>query len=145
MTDTFSDPLADAAACKRDVPLLAELGTNTIRTYAINPNADHSACMELLQDHGIYVISDLGNPSISINRADPQWNTELFDHYQQVVDGLSKYSNVLGFFAGNEVSNNQSNTGASAYVKAAVRDTKAYIKQKGLPVDGRRLCGQRRR
>ncbi|KYK57113.1 beta-1,3-glucanosyltransferase [Drechmeria coniospora] len=125
---TYVDPLADTNACKRDVPLLKELGTNTIRTYAIDPTLNHDGCMKLLQDAGIYVISDLGEPGLSINRDNPEWNTELFNRYQRVVDNLAKYSNVIGFFAGNEVSNNRSNTDASAYVKAAVRDTKAYIK-----------------
>lgn len=128
---TFMDPLADAAKCKRDVPLLAGLGTNTIRTYAIDPTKDHSACMSLLANAGIYVISDLSQPTLSINRDNPQWNTELFDRYKAVVDELSKYDNVIGFFAGNEVTNNRTNTPASAFVKAAVRDTKAYIKSKG--------------
>lgn len=128
---TYIDPLADEAKCKRDVPLLAALGTNTIRTYAIDPTADHSACMKLLSDAGIYVISDLSEPTLSINRDNPAWDTELFARYIAVVDELAKYDNVIGFFAGNEVSNNRSNTGASAYVKAAVRDTKAHIKSKG--------------
>ncbi|KAK5996017.1 1,3-beta-glucanosyltransferase [Cladobotryum mycophilum] len=127
---TFVDPLSSEANCKRDIPLLKELGTNTIRTYAIDPKADHSACMKLLQDAGIYVVSDLSEPSLSINRDTPAWNTELFTRYQQVVDEMAKYSNVIGFFAGNEVSNAKNNTASSAYVKAAVRDTKAYIKAK---------------
>lgn len=128
---TFIDPLSNAARCTRDVPLLAALGTNTIRTYAIDPTADHSACMTLLQNAGIYVISDLSEPSLSINRDSPAWNVDLFTRYKAVVDEMGKYTNTIGFFAGNEVTNNRTNTGASAYVKAAVRDTKAYIKSKG--------------
>ncbi|KAI5458533.1 Glucanosyltransferase-domain-containing protein [Mariannaea sp. PMI_226] len=123
----YTDPLADEAACARDVPLLKQLGTNIIRTYAVDPTKDHSACMKLLDDAGIYVISDLSEPSTSINRDSPAWDTELFTRYKAVIDDLSKYDNVVGFFAGNEVSNNKSNTDASAYVKAAVRDTKNYI------------------
>ncbi|KAK3370021.1 Glucanosyltransferase-domain-containing protein [Podospora didyma] len=126
----FVDPLANEAACKRDVPLLKALKTNTIRTYAIDATADHDACMKLLDDAGIYVISDLSEPTLSINRDDPRWDVSLYQRYTSVVDSLSKYSNVIGFFAGNEVTNNASNTDASAYVKAAVRDTKSYIKSK---------------
>ncbi|KAH8661422.1 glycoside hydrolase family 72 protein [Tricladium varicosporioides] len=127
---SFTDPLADAAGCKRDVPLLKELGTNVIRVYAINASLDHSVCMGLLQEAGIYLIQDLSNPSSSINRNSPAWNTELFASYAGVVDALANYTNVLGFFAGNEVSNEVNNTNASAFVKAAVRDMKAYIKTK---------------
>ncbi|KAH6655190.1 Glucanosyltransferase-domain-containing protein [Truncatella angustata] len=126
-TTTYSDPLADEDACKRDVPLLEALGTNTIRTYAIDPTKDHSACMKLLSAAGIYVISDLSEPSLSINRDSPAWNVDLYDRYKNVVNELAQYDNVIGFFAGNEVSNNASNTEASAYVKAAVRDTKNHI------------------
>ncbi|GAO13549.1 uncharacterized protein UV8b_05823 [Ustilaginoidea virens] len=125
---TFTDPLADEASCKRDIPLLQQLQTNVIRTYAIDPTADHSACMKLLSDAGIYVLSDLGNPQQSINRGNPEWNVDLLAHYQKVVDSLASYSNVIGFFAGNEVTNNATTTPASAYVKAAVRDVKRYIK-----------------
>ncbi|KAF7546255.1 hypothetical protein G7Z17_g8565 [Cylindrodendrum hubeiense] len=127
---TFVDPLADEDRCKEDVPLLAELGTNIIRTYAIDPTANHTVCMQLLNDAGIYVISDLSEPSTSIDRSDPEWNVELFTRYKAVVDAMAGYPNVLGFFAGNEVSNQANNTDASAYVKAAVRDTKQYISDK---------------
>lgn len=86
--------------------------------------------MQLLQDAGIYLIADLSAPNISINRVDPKWDSALYSRYTSVVDILAPYSNTLGFFAGNEVSNNASNVAAIPFVKAAVRDMKAYIKQK---------------
>lgn len=124
----YRDPLADKALCERDVPLLKELGTNLIRTYSIDPKADHSACMKLLEDAGIYVISDLSEPADSINRDSPEWNVKLATRYKAVVDELVKYPSTMGFFAGNEVTNRENNTAASAYVKAAVRDTKKHIR-----------------
>ncbi|KFY08863.1 hypothetical protein V492_05844 [Pseudogymnoascus sp. VKM F-4246] len=130
-TTEFTDPLADVDSCTRDVPLLAELGTNVIRVYAIDPTKDHKKCMTLLEEAGIYVIQDLSNPQNSIIRDQPEWTTSLFEGYAAVIDEMSKYTNTLGFFAGNEVSNQANNTDASAFVKAAVRDSKAYIKAKG--------------
>lgn len=130
-TGSFVDPLADADACKRDVPYLEQLQTNVIRVYALNTSEDHTTCMELLQDAGIYVIADLSEPDLSINRDDPEWDIDLYNRYTEVVDKFHNYSNILGFFAGNEVTNDKTNTDASAYVKAAVRDTKAYIKAQG--------------
>ncbi|CAH6719407.1 pH-responsive protein 2 [[Candida] jaroonii] len=129
--ESFVDPLADVEACKRDVPYLQQLNTNIIRVYALNVTQDHTECMKLLNDAGIYVIADLSQPDESINRKDPQWNVELYNRYTGVVDLFQNYTNVLGFFAGNEVTNEVSNTDASAFVKAAVRDTKAYIKAQG--------------
>lgn len=125
---SYIDPLSDEDICKKDVPLLKELGINTIRTYAIDPEADHSGCMKLLDDAGIYVVSDLSEPTLSIVRDNPAWNVPLFNRYKAVVTELAQYSNVIGFFAGNEVSDASNNTEASAYVKAALRDTKRHIK-----------------
>lgn len=133
---SFDDPLADADACKRDVKYFQQLNTNTLRVYAVNASKNHDDCMKTFADAGIYIIADLSEPSLSINRDSPEWNLDLYDRYTSVVDMFSKYDNVLGFFAGNEVTNNKSNTDASAFVKAAIRDTKKYISDKGynLPV-----------
>jgi len=123
------------------------LGINVIRTYAIDTSKDHSACITAFANAGInfpfvnssshvptgiYIISDLSSPgeSTNIDRNNPEWTVDIFARYQSVVDVFAQYPNVLGFFAGNEVTNNNSNTQASAFVKAAIRDTKAYIASK---------------
>ncbi|CAM9021247.1 unnamed protein product [Wickerhamomyces anomalus] len=129
--ESFVDPLADADACKRDIPYLSAVNTNTIRVYALNESQDHTSCMQQLANAGIYVIADLSEPSLSINRDSPAWDVQLYNRYTKIVDEFHNYTNVLGFFAGNEVTNDNTNTDASAFVKAAVRDTKAYIKQQG--------------
>ncbi|KAE8142850.1 Glucanosyltransferase-domain-containing protein [Aspergillus pseudotamarii] len=135
-SNSYKDPLADATACKRDVPIMQELNTNTIRVYAIDPTANHTVCMQLLADAGIYVVSDLSDPTQSIDRSDPTWETTLYSRYTSVIDEMAQYKNTLGFFAGNEVSNTVGTTDASAFVKAAVRDMKSYIKQKGYRTMG---------
>ncbi|BAO42506.1 beta-1,3-glucanosyltransferase [Kluyveromyces marxianus] len=127
----INDPLADIDSCKRDLPYLKELLTNVLRVYAINTSLDHTECLNLFQDNGIYIIADLSEPQESISRTSPSWDLDLYKRYTSVVDALHNYTNVLGFFAGNEVTNNSTNTDASAFVKAAVRDTKKYIKDKG--------------
>ena len=126
----ITDPLADSTSCLRDIEYMKKLNTNTIRVYAIDPSKDHKACMNALADAGIYVVADLSEPGNSINRDNAEWTTTLYDRYTSVIDELMKYDNTLGFFAGNEVSNQPNNTLASAFVKAAVRDSKAYIKSK---------------
>lgn len=128
---SFIDPLSDVTACKRDIPYLTAIRTNAIRVYGVDPTVDHSACMTAFADADIYAIIDLGSPTDSINRADPTWEVPLYQRYTAVIDAFANYTNVIGFFAGNEVTNNDTNTEASAFVKAAVRDSKAYIKTKG--------------
>ena len=126
----IQDPLTDKAGCQRDIPLLQQLKTNTIRVYSIDTTKNHDDCMTMLQDAGIYVLADMSAPGVSINRDDPSWDGSLYARYVNVIDTMQKYSNTLGFFAGNEVANNASNSNSLPFVKAAVRDMKSYIKQK---------------
>ncbi|SJM81893.1 related to 1,3-beta-glucanosyltransferase GAS2 [Zygosaccharomyces bailii] len=131
-TDTkYVDPLAEISVCLRDIPYFKELGINTLRVYAINPRENHDACMSALADAGIYVLLDLSEPDNSIQRSNPTWDIKIWNRYISVVDAMERYPNVLGFFAGNEVTSDDTNTEASPFVKAAIRDLKSYIGMKG--------------
>ncbi|KAF2275975.1 uncharacterized protein EI97DRAFT_433910 [Westerdykella ornata] len=124
----LQDPLTDGKGCRRDVPYLKALGMNVIRVHDIDPNANHDDCMEQLAANHIYVFADLGIPGTHIESRDPKWDVGLYRRYTSAIDAMSKYKNVIGFFAGNEVFWKADQTKTAAYVKAAVRDMKGYIK-----------------
>ncbi|KAI8067494.1 Glucanosyltransferase-domain-containing protein [Gongronella butleri] len=131
------DPLADATTCARDAALMSKLGLNLVRVYEVDPRKDHSQCMKSLADAGIYVLLDIATPKNSINRQHPDYTVQLFNAYKTTVNAFHDFDNMFGYIAGNEVTNDKTNTPASPFVKAAVRDVKHYIRQnkkKYLPV-----------
>lgn len=126
----FSDPLLNVDICKRDIAYFKDLGLNAIRVYSVDNAGDHSECMKLLDDAGIYLILDVNTPKNSINRASPaySYNTAYLQHIFATIDTFKGYDNLLGFFAANEVINDENTTATAPYVKAVIRDMKAYIK-----------------
>ena len=71
---------------------------------------------------------DLSLPNTgSIDRDTPAWSTNLLDQYIETIDAFSKYDNVLAYNVGNEVITQPNGTNAAAFIKAAARDTKAYL------------------
>ncbi|KAK6355929.1 hypothetical protein TWF718_000307 [Orbilia javanica] len=128
------DPLADPEICGRDIPAMKELGLNAVRVYIIDSSADHDECMKMLDDAGIYLILDVNTPRHSITRDNPgiSYNEVYLQHVFGTMDVMSKYSNLMAYFAGNEVVNDETNTYAATYVKATVRDMKAYQKARKL-------------
>ncbi|KFX99829.1 hypothetical protein O988_03630 [Pseudogymnoascus sp. VKM F-3808] len=128
------DPLADEDICKRDIAEFKKLGANVVRVYTVDNTQDHTACMGLLADAGIYLVLDASTPKYSLNRADPlpSYNAVYLQSLFATIEEFAKYSNTLAFFSGNEVINDGTTTNAAPYVKATTRDMRAYIKAKGL-------------
>ncbi|KAH8120521.1 glycoside hydrolase family 72 protein [Phellopilus nigrolimitatus] len=132
---TFIDPLANGTACARDLPFLQQLKVNTIRAYSVNASLNHDDCMNALSNAGIYTIIDLSLPlNGSIDRDSPAWTTNLLDLYIETIDAFAKYDNVLAYNVGNEVITSINETGIAPFIKAAARDTKAYLKSKNLDI-----------
>lgn len=49
-----------------DAELMQRLLVNTIRVYTVNSTLNHTECMNIFMDHGIYVIVDLTTPTKTI-------------------------------------------------------------------------------
>ncbi|RLV93576.1 13-beta-glucanosyltransferase PGA4 [Spathaspora sp. JA1] len=130
----LEDPIADTDVCERDIPNFKDLGINTIRVYSVDNTRNHDECMQKLADAGIYVILDVNTPFSSITRKDAScsYNTDYLQEVFATISEFSKYNNTLGFFAGNEVINDEDSLQAAPYVKAVVRDAKNFLKNRNL-------------
>jgi len=127
----------DVPTCTRDVAKIKAFGINTIRTYAVNNTKTHDECIKLLADAGIYVAIDVGNTFISLNREheyalNASYNDDYLQRIFATTELFAKYDNTLLFFSGNEVIDTPEKSWASPYIKAVVRDTKRYLKARGL-------------
>ncbi|KAJ5297336.1 hypothetical protein PENANT_c005G11520 [Penicillium antarcticum] len=125
------DPLSDGKVCMRDAALMQRLGINTIRVYNLEPSLNHDECASIFNAAGIYMILDVSNPLQGgyLDRSAP-WTTYSAIYYKQVfgiIEGFKNYDNLLGFFAGNEVINEDATYTAPKYMRAVVRDMKDYI------------------
>ncbi|MDY8137312.1 cellulase family glycosylhydrolase [Aquimarina sp. 2201CG5-10] len=131
------DPISDDNYATIDALLgkngdWTKLGINAIRVYQVDPSSatSHDKVMSLLASKGIYVMIGCVNSQVALPR-DGTYPCAVLDRVKSVVDKFQKYDNVLSFSVSNELlyATNQPNVAAAA--KALVRDTKAYIVQKG--------------
>ena len=129
-----ADPIADSAGCTRDIEYFTKLGINTIRVYTVDNTANHDACMNALEEAGIYLVLDVNTPKYSLNRADPavSYNAEYLQSIFATIDSFAGYNNTLAFFSGNEVVNDGPSSAAAPYVKAVTRDMRQYIAERGF-------------
>ena len=126
----LDDPLRDNGDCSRDVLHLKDLHANAVRTYYIDTSEDHSDCMALFAQAGIYVMVDFMAPGFVLDLVNPVWNDVLYNQYTSVIDTMHNYTNLLGFILGDDDISGISQNNSGPYLKAAVRDMKAYIRQK---------------
>lgn len=89
--------------------------------------------MTLLANAGIYLVLDVNSPrpGEALNRYEPwsTYNAYYLEHIIRVVHQFSGYNNTLGFFAGNEIVNDEVSARESPqYIKAIIRDMHQYMK-----------------
>ena len=126
------DPLSNPDTCLRDAILMQSLGLNTIRVYNLDPAIDHSGCASIFNAAGIYMIIDVNSPlpNESLNAGDPgsSYSSVYLTRIFSVVEAFKDFPNLLGFFGGNEVINDDP-TGETdpPFVRAVIRDLKTYI------------------
>lgn len=132
-SDTDHDLLSEPSQCARDIFALQQLGVNTVRIYQLNPELNHDECMTMLNNAGIYVVLDVnsGNTGEHLNRADPKgtYNAQYLSRVFKFIEAFKNYPNVLGFFSGNEVINDDENYAEidPPFIRAIQRDMKQYI------------------
>lgn len=106
-------------------------GINTVRVYNLDPLLDHTECMSIFNAAGIYLVLDVNSPlpNQSINRAAPweSYNADYMERVFQIVEAFKSFNNTLGFFAANEVINEDSVPSVPSYIRAVTRDIKDYI------------------
>ncbi|KAK5071966.1 hypothetical protein LTR64_004255 [Lithohypha guttulata] len=121
------DPLINTVQCQRDAALMAELGANSIRVYHVDPSADHTGCMNAFAQYGIYLWVDCDSFKTYVRLGDgPSWTQNKSDFYRAVMDNFQQFDNTAGFFVGNEVLNDVTDSSSAPYLLTAAADLRAY-------------------
>lgn len=125
---------------KRDMELFKELGLNAIRVSSLSPKEDHREAMELLREAGIYVLVNLGEgfeappmtppshwPDPDFDSSLHTYSAEYLKDTLQVVDEMSKYSNLLGFAVEADAARSSLTSKMSEIVRALIADVKKFL------------------
>ncbi|OQR92917.1 glycoside hydrolase [Achlya hypogyna] len=128
--DFFTD--ANEAIWAPHIAQFAELGVNAIRLYSVDPSQSHDKFMCALEAIGVYVLVDLAAScegcAVTLDPFPTCYPSTLKTRGQQIIVAFSKYNNVLGFSAGNEVNNVVADSKINAPCqKKFLRDMRAFI------------------
>ncbi|KAK3639170.1 hypothetical protein LTR22_017546 [Elasticomyces elasticus] len=129
---------------QEDIAVVRDLGMNSIFIYYLDPTKDHSKAINWLEEQGIYVMVSIftnlqvpparpKNMSSFKAHSDtwPQYSRVLVEENLRIVHEFASYPNLLGFVVSGHTVRSRANTGMAEVLRAAVRDTKAFIQARG--------------
>lgn len=136
------DPLDESRLddLRRDIPILQELGLNTVQVTALKPGKDYSKAMHLLANAGIYVLvtlfEDFQAPDHTVETGAnldtaALYTTDLLKPALEIVDALADDPNLLGFVVAVEAINRPDITKLAELYRAAIRDIKLWLHDRG--------------
>ena len=129
--DFISDDRYDEiAALLADGGDWSKFHINALRVYQVDPTKSHQKVMSLLQSKGIEVMVGCVISTNAMPR-DGSYPCRVLDRVKSVIDAFARFENVFCFSVSNELLFQKDQPEVAAAVKALVRDTKAYMKQKG--------------
>lgn len=130
---------------EKDIPLIRYLGFNSISVSGLDPSADHSNALRLLEKNGIYVLTTLFEDmmvrtsklgSRETRQPDDEFSgTYTSDHILnafRLLDELSRHPNVLGFAVQASLVFQPNRSRVAEVIRACVRDLKAFLRHRGI-------------
>ncbi|OTB12056.1 glycoside hydrolase family 72 protein [Daldinia sp. EC12] len=126
-TDMLVDDRIDEL--ERVIPLFKELKINTLFIDHIDGTKSHRACMNLLAEHGIYVLASIDTTCYSTYPPRPlrPYTSNTMQCVFQAVEKLAHYPNLLGFVVPTELVRQATIATTEPIVRAIVRDVRQYI------------------
>ncbi|KAI1659097.1 glycoside hydrolase family 72 protein [Daldinia decipiens] len=111
------------------IPLLRELGINTLLISYIDVTKSHKACMNLLAEHEIYVLVSIKSvfPVFNHNATMMSYTSKSMQRFFRAVEHLASYPNLLGFTIPNSSIKDLAPAIAGPMVRAIVRDIRRYL------------------
>jgi 1,3-beta-glucanosyltransferase GAS5 len=120
---------------ERDIEEVKALGVNFVRIYAVAPGEDHDGFFCALKNAGIYVLLELSATcegcAITDDKPPACYPDTLKTRGEYIIYLFSKYDNIIGFSAGNEVGLLETSQGkpevSGPCQKKFIRDMRAYV------------------
>ena len=89
---------------KRDIPIIANMGANIIRTWSWDATKDHSSFLDECDSHGLKVLVPfLMTQSEYPNIADPDTHKQILMDWKAFIKSVKNHPALFGYMVGNEI------------------------------------------